>query len=641
MLFMSMNSIQTRLGWVFLAFVILVVVSVTVTFWVVQEQQQDALVINLAGRQRMLAQSLTYQALEISQESINDQDRVLNETIQTFEQTLTALQKGGLAPYSDSQMQALPPPPDEITQLQLEQVRQAWLAFRQELVKLSQAAPGSPEQQVAIEAILDQSPALTQASDRAVQLYEAAARRKLAYLRLVQTAFLSSAILLLAAGWWITRRSVIEPLEKLDQAAEAIGKGDLMTLVAVEGPQEVAMLSRTFDGMRGQLLQSRQDLQTWTDTLEQRVEQRTQQLEALSSVNREVASHLDINSVLQLVTEKARLLLGGEFASLCLLDESARQLNLQAHAGAAEAVVCCDTPAAEALTAQVLDGSHAVEVTGCQEICRILNMRYRASHLAAPLRAGDRLIGALCIGSDQPSAFGPEAQAMLTQLASAAAVALENARLYEQAERAAALEERQRIATEMHDGLLQTMSYVRLQARQAEEQLEGGEISQASETLGHILRAEAQAQGEIRRAMASLEEDLPLRFTLQEQLANIAAEYATSSTPVHWSNSLNRPVVLSRAETEQVLRVAREALSNAVRHSGASSIDLRLEPQGELVSVVIADNGCGFDIDHLPEDGRSHFGLKILRARAERLHGSLQIDSAPERGTQIILSWRP
>ena len=113
-------------------------------------------------------------------------------------------------------------------------------------------------------------------------------------------------------------------------------------------------------------------------------------------------------------------------------------------------------------------------VSSCQGGCRMLSDEYRVSHLAAPLRIGDRVIGALCVGSPAQNHFAAESADMLTKLANVAVIALENARLFAQAERVATLEERRRVAAEMHDGLGQTLSYLGLMTDQVVEFLSDG-----------------------------------------------------------------------------------------------------------------------------------------------------------------------
>lgn len=173
------------------------------------------------------------------------------------------------------------------------------------------------------------------------------------------------------------------------------------------------------------------------ESLEERVAQRTRELETLNEVSREISSRLELQQVLNSVTEKARALLGGEVASLCLVDESRHWLKLQAMSGPPEAVEGQVVAASGGLVGEVLTSTQAMRcgVGDCENGCRMLAQGYRLSHLAAPLRMGERVIGALCVGSAAQGQFTEEAGGMLTKLANVAAIALENARLYAQAER--------------------------------------------------------------------------------------------------------------------------------------------------------------------------------------------------------------
>jgi signal transduction histidine kinase len=286
--------------------------------------------------------------------------------------------------------------------------------------------------------------------------------------------------------------------------------------------------------------------------------------------------------------------------------------------------------------------------SGCADICpgfcRILNPAYRKSHLAAPLRIGENTIGALCVGGASPGLFRPEAARVLAQLAGIAAVALENSRLYQQAEQVAALKERQRIASDMHDGLLQTLNFLRWMVNMSADQLARGDAAKTLETFRQVERAEEQAEGEIRQAIASLQEDFPTPNSLQEQLAALVEERSANGPAVEWECSVNSPVIISRQESEQVLRVAREALLNAQNHSQARRISLCFQKSnspmpGEEYQLSVIDDGIGFSIRSEIGDGRPHFGLKIMRARAARIKGQISIDSRPGQGTCLVLSW--
>jgi signal transduction histidine kinase len=107
---------------------------------------------------------------------------------------------------------------------------------------------------------------------------------------------------------------------------------------------------------------------------------------------------------------------------------------------------------------------------------------------------------------------------------------------------------------------------------------------------------------------------------------------------------VNQPVVLTREQSEQVLRVAREALLNALNHSHANTITLGFQKISQELVLSVSDDGVGFVTDPCPTDeltpgSRLHFGLKIMQARAARLGGQLAIESSPGRGARITLRW--
>lgn len=639
---MNAASIQGKAGLLLLAFALLVSVSVGATFWGVNAQKTDALVINLAGRQRMLVEQMTRLAMEFAQAEDSAQRLALLEAIQTFDQTLLALRDGGPAPYWPGSLKELPATTDAAILVQLDRVDQTWQAFRQDLERILGSEPGSAGRQAALRSTQALSETLIERADGAVRLYESAATAKITRLQWVQAAFLACAALLLLAGGRIIHCSVIAPLHALDQAAERIGAGNLSLPVRVSGPSEIAVLSRTMEDMRSQLWSSQLELQEWAQTLEEQVAQRTQALEALYSVSREISSRLDIRHVLNSVAARARQLLGSEVAFLCLLDEDRQQLSLQAASGPTQAVARPTTLAHQGLACQVLAGEQALSCgsSGCRGSCGIMATSYRTSQLAAPLRLGERAIGALCVGSARDDFFPPDAVGLLTKLAQAAAIALENARLYQQAERSATLEERQRIAAEMHDGLAQTIGYLQIMVDQASQQLEQGQLEGSLTTLKRGSQAIYQASTEIRQAISSLQGEPPSLQALQDMLAELLAEFKTPGRRVEFESTVDAPLVLSPQESEQILRVTREALLNAHNHSRATRIMVHLGREKDTGLVRVEDNGRGFAAQAFAgQNGGRHFGLKIMQARAARLGGRVNVQSVPGAGTQVVLSW--
>lgn len=644
--FFRFLSIQRRLGFIFLAFLCILVISVALTFIGLDRQKQDARVINLAGRQRMLIQQMSNLALNTEFDEENENIPALLATANTFEETLRVLRDGGpILDYTGERLVLLPPSAAALT-VELNHQQKDWEAYRSWIDRLAQSSSSQTKRNAA-QQISGRSTEMIAQADRVVRGFEGISVASLVRLRVYQVGFLLAGLILLSIGWWVTSIAITRPLSKLEQAARRIGDGDLSVPVAIKGTSEVQMLSRTMETMRAQILSSQLDLQQWAQNLESRVQQRTRELEALSAVSREINSHLSTEAVLTSVSEKARTLLGGEVASLCLLDGEGKVLSLHAAAAPDTAIQTNQSPADSPSVGVILHPqpdlhcAHPCGLHSKQGFCQILAPAFRVSHLAAPLFAKEKVIGALCVGSSSPNAFRPEMTTVLTQLADAAAVALENSRLYQQSEYIATLEERQRIAAEMHDGLLQTLNFLRLMVGLLDEQLRCGDFDKAFATMRQIQRAEEQSEREIRRAIDSLQDDYPLNDALQDRLSGLAKELSLTQPPVAFTSLVIRPLLLSRQESEQVLRVVREAILNAQRHSQAEKIIVILEKCDRELVVSVRDHGIGFIPGINPEDGRAHFGLKIMQARSARLGGRLSIQSSPGAGTLVQLCWIP
>jgi len=628
-------SLRERIGLLFVAFFLLVAVSVAAMVLVIEAQQKDALVINLAGRQRMLLQAMTRHALELEKRLDEVQHRTaLIEAAGVFESTLDALENGGPAPYTAQQTVSLPETRDLTARARLQEVRRRWELLYRELNTLASTPPDDPAFTAAVVAVEQQSTPLVEAMDEAVRAFEQLATAKVQRLRLMQGLFLLAAALLVVLGYGMVYRMVIRPLRLLQQVAAGIGDGRLDRPVPTLGRDEIGQLAQSLEAMRRRLHAA------W-ENLEDQVARRTRELEALYQVSREISSRLDIEHVLRSVTEKARELLGGEIAAICLPDQGGETLAIRAFSGPPYALRHGRSSIHKPLQAQVLAQDHALAcgVSGCVGGCDILTKEFQTSHLAAPLRIGGRVIGALCVGSPKERLFATEAANLLTKLADSAVIALENARLYAQAERVAILEERQRIAAEMHDGLAQTLSFLGLKVDRVAELVESGRGTDAVSELQHIQAVVDQAVQAVRRSIANWQGEPQTPQSLRERLESMLRELAADGTPaIQLVAEGKLPLILPHEDAEQVVRVVREAVVNTCRHARATRVSIRLTQERGQATVVVEDDGCGFDPEAV-RDSSGHFGLLIMRARAARLGGHLTVDSRPGGGTRVVLTW--
>jgi signal transduction histidine kinase len=272
------------------------------------------------------------------------------------------------------------------------------------------------------------------------------------------------------------------------------------------------------------------------------------------------------------------------------------------------------------------------------------------AELAVPIQLGDRVLGVVNVERDEP--FCEEDAAIVGIIADQLAVAIENARLYASAQQVAVLEERQRLARELHDAVTQHLSSITLIAQTlapayARGREEGEsrarrlvELSQVALDEMRVLLAElrprARRSGEAETPAGSARARLR-HHGLADALALLAAEVSRDALPVDADVTAYRPRPV--AQEEALYRIAQEALSNVVRHARATSAHLRLTTVGRDTVLTIADDGVGFTAsvestgEHAVQMGG--LGLLTMRERATAIGGTIRIESQPGEGTMI------
>ncbi|MEU9394289.1 GAF domain-containing sensor histidine kinase [Streptomyces sp. NPDC048324] len=366
-------------------------------------------------------------------------------------------------------------------------------------------------------------------------------------------------------------------------------------------------------------------------------------LAAVSAALLAMSRHLEVRDVLKTIVASARELLDAQYAALGVPDD---------HGGFAQFVV--DGVGADQWAAiGPLPRQHGILAAMLQEakVERLADVRkdprfegWPAAHpdmsdfLGLPVRDGDEVIGALFLANkncSRPSGgcgFTAEDEELLAILAQHAAIALTNARLYERSRELTIAEERSRLAHELHDAVSQKLFSLRLTA-QAAAALVDRDPSRAKGELQQVAALAAEATDELRAAVvelrpAALDED-GLVATLRTQIQVLDRAHTAR---VSFDSKGVR--ALPSAQEEAVLRVAQEALHNALRHSGADHVDVTLTRRGTAAVLRVTDDGAGFDPHGIRRAGR-HLGLVSMRDRTSGVGGRLTVESAPGKGTVI------
>lgn len=200
-------------------------------------------------------------------------------------------------------------------------------------------------------------------------------------------------------------------------------------------------------------------------------------------------------------------------------------------------------------------------------------------------------------------------------------------------EEAAVVVERQRIAREMHDSVAQTLFYLTVKLREAEDLVSAGENEEAHRELRKVRGEIKAAHHQVRAVITDLKQQAEVE-DFGEAVRYTAAELA-ERLRVRVTCEVTGRADLSASSRQHVLAVLQEALINAHRHGRARRAAVCLKVVGRDVTVEISDEGAGFDPDAVPREGR--YGLAIMEERARMAGGQLALDSAPGHGTRVTV----
>jgi signal transduction histidine kinase len=255
------------------------------------------------------------------------------------------------------------------------------------------------------------------------------------------------------------------------------------------------------------------------------------------------------------------------------------------------------------------------------------------STLVVPVIYGDRGLGVVISAYPADRDPEPEEIAFLEAIADQAALAIENARLYQKASAAAALEERQKLARELHDSVSQALYGIALGARTARRRLGDEAPATVAEPLDYVLSLAEAGLTEMRALIFELR---PESIATEGLVAAIGRQVA--ATQARYGITVNARLCdepdVSIDIKEAVYRIAQESLHNTVKHSRATSVEVSLGREDDRLVLVVRDDGQGFDPTG---DFPGHLGLRSMRERATGIGGEFSIESAPAAGTSIRL----
>lgn len=432
-------------------------------------------------------------------------------------------------------------------------------------------------------------------------------------------------------------RDIVRPLTELADTASRIASGDLHRVAQIQQDDEIGILAHAFNSMTSQLRELIANLETRVGDRTRDLERLALQLETSARVGREITSILEINELLGKISELIQTAFGYYGVHIFLADEQGGRLiytgkkdgtpyQLELEIGAQS----LNGKAAllnQAVLANDVKQDPSYQVDPCYPNTQ--------AELVVPLRFGSRVIGTLDILATEKGIFSPDDVLVAQSLGDQIAIAIENARLYNRSRELAVLEERNRMARELHDSMNQSLYSVILFTGAARN--EAGQLGAAS-ILNHLERAENMAKQALKEMRLLVYELRPLELeekgflgALQQRLDTVEGRAGIDVELVLNQNAPMPPVL-----EENLFRIVQEALNNIVKHSNATRVTIQIDVDKKWCKLRVVDNGIGFD----PSSAQYQHGMGLvnMRERALELGGELQICSAPQEGTCIELA---
>jgi signal transduction histidine kinase len=377
--------------------------------------------------------------------------------------------------------------------------------------------------------------------------------------------------------------------------------------------------------------------QNYAEELEARVRDRTHELEVLYAISNAAIGQADMESMLRRSLELALEAFGSSAGAIYLAEGEESKLQL---------VACCDRH--NPVLAEFLRGltGESPYLIGPQrsgvtllKATPDLPGDWRAAgattYAVAPLRSLNRTMGVIGLLCDRSDCFSAASLPLLTTIADQIGAAAENFELRRLSRQAAIIEERERLAGDLHDVVTQTIYSACLFAEATREAIQAKNLPKARQHVRSVLRLTDQALRELRLLLFELRTETLARkglaSALQERLQMVERRAGIRAGVKAAEMKTRLPTILE----DTFYRVALEALNNALRHARATQVEVILAAEDSDLVMVIVDDGVGFDQN--AAYGEGGMGLEGMKKRIEKVGGAIKLTSSPGVGTHITV----
>jgi signal transduction histidine kinase len=454
---------------------------------------------------------------------------------------------------------------------------------------------------------------------------------------LIYGLFLTSYFIILG---WVAVGRITQPITEMAAAARRIYQGERSLVIpTIAGEDEVAILSRSLNQLVGEMEGQRAALEVAKAELEVRVNERTRKLSILYEVVQRAGNENDLGAVVRASLARALAGTAGRAGVVYLLDKYGQRLQWVGQEGEnrglpAEGLpgeVAADHPLFQALLAlprPLLIGETAAD----PRTAGLLDGAGYAVCLAVPIHTTNQTWGLLAVLGQAVTQFGEEEQDLWGSVANQLGIAVERFHLRQQAEQLAVMEERNRLARELHDSVTQSLYSAVLFVEASRRMIEAGKAEKAAGYLTDVGETSQQALKEMRLLVHKLRpsalEREGLLFALEQRLKAVEARVG-----IQYQLTAEGTLRLTPDLEESLYHIAQEGLNNALRHARASQVAVHFQQQEGEVALWVRDNGKGFDVAAAGTGGG--LGLTTMREWAAMFEGTVTVESTPAEGTVV------
>lgn len=629
------GKLGTKINAILLLFFVVALTTIIATLYVGRQLEGGAGAINEAGAQRMRVYRMVY-LLEHSVRDASNAAAQVDEArsvYHAFEDALALLERG------DAERPLFVPREAEVRE-GLAHIRSQWSQQLGPLLVQALGAPTSAQRTQVLQQLNTHVRTFVGTINDLVLRIEKSNARYTDWMWMYQNALVALAMAGTLFLILVFHVLVIAPVAQLRMGMASMAAADFGARLPVDTTDEFGDLAKGFNTMADHL----SDLYA---TLEQRVvgktrdiEGRNRELGVLYDIAAYLAEPAELSTVCRGVLGKLSNLLGAESGAVRLVNNQTQELDMIASVNLSERFLSCETKLG---LGTCLCGEGAVKgesvVNFVPHRQGLLPHCYREglnSMVAIPIKKRNHNFGQFNLFFVGQRLLTQDEVKLLEAVGRHLAVSIENRRLATRETEMAVSEERNLLAQELHDSIAQSLAFLNIQAQMLQGSLQSGQTPQALEELGRMREGIQESYDNVRELLVHFR--IQVEHADLEEAVRSALDKFESHTGIRTRFVKEGSGSISEASRIlQILHILQEALSNVRKHAQASSVEVIMRCDGKELHIEVHDNGKGFVPGDVVEEGGSHVGIGIMRARAKRIGATVDLRAQSGKGTCVTL----